>query len=878
MLLTVGADLVELEPKPMDLLRTFLQRPGEVLTKEELLDHVWPEQTTTEGVLSNAISKLRKALGSELSDAIVTHSGIGYRLAYPVERTATGQLLTSQFSFEPGQAVPQRPHFILKTLISGGGSREVWIAENARTSEKRVYKFARDAAGLNSLKRETTIYKLVSSVYPDRHGYARLIDWSFEADPFFIESEYGGPDLKAWAEHDGQLASLSQAERLALVVHIVDSMAAAHSIGVLHKDLKPSNILIREQAGSNLQPVIIDFGSGGIFDRTKLEAAGVISTGLTQSSESAGFGGSTSIYAAPELLQGQSPSAASDVYSLGVMLYQLVTAQLEKPLATGWEQDIEDELLCQDIADATHGDLSRRIASAETLARRLHELPTRRERQRIDAKKDKALSEANAKLARSQARRPWIIAAVVSLASGIAISTNLYIQANAARSEAEQRADEVQASRDFLKEVLLSADPRTPGAGADASVREALERADNLIAARYERDPVIAAIIAGTLAEIQTGLSDFVAAIEAREREAQALEAQFGLTAPPTLIARYKQALALVSAGDYDQAEALLDEIDADTGPFDEAPPEVAMQGALVRGRLHLIRFDFAAASDRFDQAEDLYHRAGMEDLTLLHLINLDRGQCYSRLGRAKDAVMLLEKMTVAPYDDPAIVPKWRQARAKLFYGAALGFAGRHDEAEQVLLALVDEMSTIYGPDKVQVAEVQTTLARAYAATGRWEGAMESHSEARKIFCAELGDDHLACIGTRGNEGRVQLQLGFHDEAAGNLRISRAGLKAHTGENSPAVQVIGYHLATALIETGGYDEAESILQSLDIDNLEAGAPGNAWAALLEGSRARIDVRIGDRDTALPKLENAIADMRAQGVDNSMIAPFERDLQ
>ncbi|MEM0928259.1 MAG: winged helix-turn-helix domain-containing protein [Pseudomonadota bacterium] len=879
MQLTVADEHVELEPKPLHLLQAFLERPGEVLTRDELLDLVWPEQTTTEGVLSNAVSKLRRALGDHLSDAIVTHSGVGYRFSPRVDRVATGQVLTSDLSFAPGQPVPERPPFVFEEQLSSGGRREVWQAHNPKTGERRVYKYANDAAGLGSLKREATLFRLLSNAYPNSNDFARLLDWNFSDEPFFLESENAGLSLAAWSDEGDPLAALDHDQRLALACQIVDAVAAAHRIGILHKDLKPSNILIRVDNAGVPRPVLVDFGSGGVFDRTRLDAAGVTPLGLTQTSSSSDMSdaGVTPLYAAPELLKGQAPSIRSDVYALGILVFQIITDQIGRPLTPGWEDLIDDPLLREDIAAAAHGDPARRLASADTFAEQLRALPARREVKAGEAKRLEDLSLANAALARAKARRPWALAAALFLVAGIGVSANLYRQAETARGEAERRAEQAQASRDFLKEVLLSADPRTPGAGVDASVREALLRADGTITERYAENPDISAVIAGTLSEIHTGLSDFAAAADAREREAEALTMQYGLTAPQTLIARYKQALAFVSAGQYDHAEALLDEIDADAGDLGRTTPEVAMQAAMVRGRLHLIRFDFAAASERLDQAAEIYQSAGIDDLTLLHLINLDRGQCYSRLGRADEAADLLETMTVAPYDDPAIVPLWRQARAKLFFGAALGFAGWHEEAEPVLLELIDDMSQIYGPDKVQVAEVRTTLARAYAATGRWDGALENHSAARQIFCDELGEEHLACLGTRGNEGRVQLQLGLPAEAAGNLRMSRAGLKAHTGEASPAVQVIGYHLATALIETGGYDEAGEILGSLDIASLDAGAPGNAWGPLLDGSQARLDIRRGDRSSGLPKLEDAIARMRDADVDNSMIQPFEADL-
>ena len=77
------------------------------------------------------------------------------------------------------------------------------------------------------------------------------------------------------------------------------------------------------------------------------------------------------LYVAPEVLAGQSPTAASDVYALGVLLYQLTVGDFRKPLAPGWETDIADPLIREDIASAACGDAARRMKTAAEFAERL---------------------------------------------------------------------------------------------------------------------------------------------------------------------------------------------------------------------------------------------------------------------------------------------------------------------------------------------------------------------------------------------------------------------------------------------------------------------------------------------------------------------------
>src|SRR6202521_2118896 len=82
--LRVKGRSVELESKPLDILLQLLLHAGEVVTREELLESVWPDVTVVDGSLATAASKLRKAMGDEDHPAIVTVPRVGYRLAVPV--------------------------------------------------------------------------------------------------------------------------------------------------------------------------------------------------------------------------------------------------------------------------------------------------------------------------------------------------------------------------------------------------------------------------------------------------------------------------------------------------------------------------------------------------------------------------------------------------------------------------------------------------------------------------------------------------------------------------------------------------------------------------------------------------------------------------
>src|SRR5580698_2214568 len=370
---------IDLESKPLEILLQLLLHAGEVVTKEELLESVWPDVMVVDGSLATAVSKLRKGMGDEDHPAIVTVPRVGYRLAVPVHCKTVAAPAGPELGFKAGDAVPGREQWRLARAMDISGSSEVWLGENPKTHEQRVFKFAADGARLKGLKREITISRFLRESLGDRPEFVRILEWNFETPPFFLESEYSGPNLSEWAEMQEGLPKISYDTRLRLLVDVAKAVAAAHDIGVLHKDLKPANILVVPGISGGWQVKLADFGSASLFEPSRPHALGITNLGFTQTASlDAQLLTGTLMYMAPEVLAGQSPSAGADVYALGVMLYQLTIGDFRKPIAPGWEAEIEDPLLRDDIADAACGDPARRLNSAADLVERLQTLEPRR--------------------------------------------------------------------------------------------------------------------------------------------------------------------------------------------------------------------------------------------------------------------------------------------------------------------------------------------------------------------------------------------------------------------------------------------------------------------------------------------------------------------
>jgi len=418
--LRVQGSPVELELKPLEVLLTLLQHAGEVVTKEELLKAVWPGLNVVEGSLSTAVHKLRRAMGDDVSSVIVTVPRVGYRLAASAECTPKVSQVWQPLNLRVGQSVPGRAHWRLVQQLDTGHNGEVWLAEQPKTSELRVFKFC-NADRLAALKREVTVFRFLRESLADASRIVHIFEWNLDAHPYFLEAEYGGLNLAQWAENRGGSAKIPLPTRIGMLADIARIVAAAHAAGVLHKDLKPSNILVAPKPEGGWHIKIADFGSASLTDPSRLEALGITNLGFTQTAEhlSSALTG-TLMYIAPELLSGASPTAASDVYALGVILYQSVIGDFRKPLTAGWEEGIEDPLIREDIRATACGEPARRLPGAAELAQHLDDLDHRRaERARREDASARA-RVAERKRADARARRPWIALFGVAILSLLA--------------------------------------------------------------------------------------------------------------------------------------------------------------------------------------------------------------------------------------------------------------------------------------------------------------------------------------------------------------------------------------------------------------------------------------------------------------------------
>jgi DNA-binding winged helix-turn-helix (wHTH) protein/tRNA A-37 threonylcarbamoyl transferase component Bud32 len=450
--LIVNGRIARVERKPLEVLLYLLHHAGEVVTKDELAENLWPGRILTESVLTRCISQLRQVLQDEDRKVIRTVHGFGYRLVAEVRVDTVAPAPPRALAFKPGDHPPLRPQWRLVERLGAGGHGEAWLARHDKTGDARVFKFALDANALGSLKREITLYRLLRDALEDRAAVVPILEWNLEEAPYFIETAYvEGRDLAAWAAARGGLTSMPLERRLDLVAQIAEALAAAHSVGVLHKDLKPGNVLVTEDPDGVARIRLCDFGSGGVLDVARLDALGITKLGFTRSVAAGESTGATPLYLAPEIIAGQPFTVAADIYALGVMLYQIVVADLRRPLAPGWELNIGDELLREDVALAAAGEPSRRLADAAQLVVRLRTRAERRQNRMAEAVSREKAVRAQRIMQELRRTRAFAIALLLLAIAAIVGGVTAY----RARSDAVDARATTQAINDFLVEGVL---------------------------------------------------------------------------------------------------------------------------------------------------------------------------------------------------------------------------------------------------------------------------------------------------------------------------------------------------------------------------------------------------------------------------------------
>lgn len=379
----------------------------------------------------------------------------------------------------------------------------VWLAERAdgefsqRVALKTIKLGMDSAAVLAQFRRERNL--LARLQHPNIAG---LIDGGVDdlGRPWFALDHVSGVDLREWLKTQPALT-----DRLCLFERICHAVAHAHQQLIIHRDIKPANVMVQPDG----EPKLLDFGIAKLLAEDDRNETVTLHRFASRS------------YAAPEQLRGEAVSTATDVYSLGALLFEMLTGQRYAKVhqdntaptppsqaarltandkgvsATALRGDL-DAIVTRALADEPARRYATVLSLAEDVRNHLDGKP-------INARPDAFVYRANKFIRRNRAA---VVIAVIGLL-GLLLTSGLALwQAHAKAGEAVRAQVALQRSeaiRSFIESIFLDADP-SQAKGADTTAGELLEAARSRVAEDFSDQPDIAATMLDQIGNVYVSL------------------------------------------------------------------------------------------------------------------------------------------------------------------------------------------------------------------------------------------------------------------------------------------------------------------------------------------------------------------------------------
>lgn len=713
------------------------------------------------------------------------------------------------------------PYRLLE-LIGKGGMGSVWVAERTDGLERRVaLKLPRhwSASMADHLDREGAILASLEHAH-----IARLYDAGLTTDgrPYLALEYVDGETLE---QVIGRRPEPSKA--LELFLQIGRAVAFAHARLVVHRDLKPRNVMVGRDGKARL----LDFGIAKLLDG---------SDGHTTALGRA----FTPDYASPEQLDGERVTVATDVFSLGVILYELLAGR--RPFSSG---SASGPALARALREArplppsaagapecVRGDLDAIVLKAiaaepadryptvdamlADLERHLSGLP-------VVARAGTRLYVLRKFLARHRIAAAAAMVVVTTISGAAVISAR---QAQLASREAERAAR----VKGFIASIFDDAAPRTGAGGVVTAVDllgAAIPRLEGL-----EAEPEVAVELGALISEAFDKLGETGKGLPAAQLAVATGTPALGPTHPLVLHARVLEADAYSSRGQHDEAERRLDGLLADfhqvrgLDPRDEI--EALAAKSFVVAKREQADESIAYALQAQKLAED---RLGSEDEVTIRLLGF-AANTYGRFGKTNEQLEFAKKCF-----DRANA-KWGTKRpangltqAERWYAEALAFSGRHGEAIPILERVVAEQRALDVKDTPRVRHALQRLALSLLGVGRVEEALEMSRAVVELEARHNpvdSDDRVAVYVTlvRGLVTAHQLEAA----AIGWKRVEQLVGAVRGGDFRPAETAVRSRLLVLVGNEEGDRFAASMVEdgkANDSLKVEALVTRSMWARL-----------------------------------------------
>lgn len=771
--------------------------------------------------------------------ALLLHAG-GSRVAEILETRP--RVETAAFAPEPG-ASPQRagdrvgPYRLVREL-GQGGMGSVWLAERTDMLQRRAValKLPRLMTGRAALAERMAREREILASLNHPH-IARLYDAGVSADgqPFLALEFVEGERFDVHC----QRRQLDVPARLRLFLQVARAVAHAHANLVVHRDLKPGNILVTAAGEVRL----LDFGIAKL-----LEDGSAMETELTQ----LGGRAMTPDYASPEQIQGRPVSTASDVYSLGVVLFELLTGarpyKLKRGTRAALEAAIESAEVQRPSTAATDAKTRKRLrGDLDTIVlKALKKEPAERygtvEALADDIERHLSLRPVLAqpdsrsyRVGRFLARNRLAVGATASVMLAIVAGAGVALwQAREAQAE-QRRAEEV---KNFIAALFRDANPYL-GGGAKMTVDELLVKAKPRIDTEFANRPAIRAELLVIIGTSLASLGEERTAEPLLEEAAAASERELGRLHVLTLNAR-SLLLGLRRQRDRSGAVALeLDRLIADMRRSREVTPDYFANTLSQRAHaaLHLgepetaVKFAEEAlrvSSERIGpQAEQTLGNA-----TLLAFAHQRAGQGEQALAAAQHVMQLVFEVRRLPETHPSAVD------ARIMHGIALGDMGRLPEALAEMARGLDNALQIRKASEPTIGAYRGHLARVQMRAGHLTEAVENYRTAMAIFRAAAPGTRLLAasalnLGVALIAARQPQEALEHLESAHRYFVGSASSEARTTrvQLGVALAMMGRDAAARNVTEGAAstaDDAET-LAGLGIIERHAGHHAQALA-------------------------------------------------
>ncbi|NNF57636.1 MAG: tetratricopeptide repeat protein [Rhodothermaceae bacterium] len=718
---------------------------------------------------------------------------------------------------------------------------------------------------------------------------AHLLDGGVTEDgtPWFALEYVEGEPITAYCDR----RQLTVAERLDLFLTVGEVVAYAHHNLIVHRDLKPSNILVTPDGTVKL----LDFGIAKLIETDAAEDEALTHTGIQAL---------TPEYAAPEQVRGEAITTATDVYALGLVLYELLTGHRPYRFTRTTPAEIE-RVVCEQMpakpstvvtrptlptapqavavtpetvsrARSTiperlrrylGGDLDtivlkalrkapdQRYASAEALVEdvRRHQLGVP-----VLARKETSLYRASKFVRR---HRAGVIAAtllIVALMGGLVVTSVL---AREARLQAA-RADEV---KTFLMGLFAVSDP-DQARGDSVTARTLLDAAAAQIDTELTTDPLLQAELMGVLGTIYGKLALFAQAdtllSEALARQRQ----RRGANHPATAKARVALAEVRYQQGAFVEAETLLrDALRVQQRGVAPDRPEASGTLSLLGQTLRrLSRFNEAdslltAAIATQREAPAATRPQLAVSLDRLASLRRDQGRYDEAEPLAREALVLREELLGSDHREVY--------ESKNNLAIILRYLGDYDAAEALYREVLRFNRRRLGNEHLETATVLANLADIMMRQRRYAEAERMAREVLAIDLKLLPPEHPYIAMAQARLALTLKEREAFDEAEQLARQALAGYRNALGDEHPEVGSAHYWLGLVLYDRGRYDEAiRHFEQTLAIQEVALGEAHLFLADPLLGiGRARMAQ--GRPDAAEPLLRRAVA-LRAAAIGPS----------